>query len=228
MVNTRSGVWVMLGVAAVTVALALVNGLANGGGEATYTHVLHDTLLPAAYLLPLLGVLAMGGEWTHRTTLTTFTLVPARPRVLAAKALACLLVATAALIVVLVVSVALTATLGHARGGAGKLPLSVIIQGWVDIAGWMLIGLAFGAALLNTAPAIVAYLVLPNAWNAVGGTLHSLSGVATWLSASKSTAPLTVHTFDASQWAQLVATLTAWVGVPMLVGTWRLRRGDIS
>ena len=106
--------------------------------------------------------------------------------------------ATAALIVVLAVSVALTAALGHARGGAGKLPLSVIIQGWVDIAGWMLIGLDFGAALLNTAPAIVAYLILPNAWNAVGGTLHSLSGVATWLSASKSTAPLTVHTFDAS------------------------------
>ena len=93
LVNTRSGFWVMLGVAAVTVALALVNGLANGGRDATYTHVFHDTLLPAAYLLPLLGVLAICGEWTQRTTLTTFTLVPVRPRVLLAKALACLLVA---------------------------------------------------------------------------------------------------------------------------------------
>jgi ABC-2 type transport system permease protein len=227
MVNTRSGFWVMLGVAAVTVALALVNGLANGGREATYTHVFHDTLLPAAYLLPLLGVLAICGEWTQRTTLNTFTLVPVRPRVLAAKALACLLVTTAALVVVLVASVSLTAAFGHAHGGAGTLPLAVVAQGWVDLAGWMLIGLAFGAALLNTAPAIVAYLILPNAWNAVGGTIHSLSGVATWLSASKSTAPLTMHPFDASEWAQVMATLAVWVVVPLLVGARRLQ-GDIS
>jgi hypothetical protein len=137
-------------------------------------------------------------------------------------------VATAALVVVLVASIGLTAACGHAPGGAGTLPLTVIAQGWVDLAGWMLIGLAFGAALLNIATAIVAYLILPNAWNAVGSTIPSLSDLATWLSASKSVAPLTLHPLDGSEWVHVVATLLVWVGVPLLVGARRLRRGDIS
>ena len=56
MLNTRSGIWVTLGVVVVTVIFALVNGLAHGGRDATYTRVLHDAAQPSAYLLPLLGV----------------------------------------------------------------------------------------------------------------------------------------------------------------------------
>ena len=56
-VNTRSGFWVIVGIAWLIVVFALVNGLAHGGREATYTHVFHDALQPSAYLLPILGVL---------------------------------------------------------------------------------------------------------------------------------------------------------------------------
>jgi ABC-2 type transport system permease protein len=161
MLNTRSGMWVTLGVGvgvgvgvgAVTVIFALVNGLAHGGRDATYTRVLHDAAQPFAYLLPLLGVLLICGEWTQRTTLTTFALVPDRRRVLAAKAGAGLITSTAAWIVTLAVSAALTAAFSHAPGA---LPATVIAQSWLLLVSWMLVGLAFGMALLTTVPAIIA------------------------------------------------------------------------
>jgi ABC-type transport system involved in multi-copper enzyme maturation permease subunit len=226
-VNTRSGFWSLVGVAALIALFALVNGLDHGGRQATYTRVFHDALQPSAYLLPVLGVLLVCTEWTQRTALTTFTLVPARGRVLAAKGLASLVVSLGALVATVIVAVAFTAAFGHARGGAGTLPVAVIAQGWVTLAGWMLIGLAFGSALLATAPAIVAYLVLPSAANALRG-VHGLSGLTRWLSASLSTAPLTLHRLSATQWAHVASALALWIGVPLLVGWRRLRAGDIG
>jgi ABC-2 type transport system permease protein len=228
MVNTRSGFWVVLAIAGLVVMAALVNGLADGGRNATYVHVFHVTAVPATYLLPLLSVLLVCSEWTQRTTLTTFALAPVRFRVIIAKATASLVVATAGLLLTLVVSVAFTAAFGHASHGAGTLSLSVIAQGWVGFATWMLIGLAFGTALLATAPAIVAYLILPNAWNALGSAVPSLAGKATWLSASKSTTPLTMHVLSGTEWVHVAGTLVVWVGVPLLVGLRRVRRGDIG
>jgi ABC-2 type transport system permease protein len=227
-VNTRSGLWALIGIGALMVLFALFNGLDHGGRDATYTHVFHDALQPSAYLLPVLGVLLICGEWTQRTTLSTFALVPDRDRVLGAKAIACLIVSLVALIATVIVSVALTAALGHATGGAGTLPLTIIAQGWVTLAGWMLIGLAFGSAILATAPAIVAYLLLPNAWNAVTSAIHGLSHAATWLSASRSTAPLTMHPASTTQWAHVATTLLLWVGVPVLIGLRRIRGSDIA
>jgi ABC-2 type transport system permease protein len=227
-VNTRSGFWTMWGIAALIVAAALVNGLEHGGRDATYTHVFHVALQPTAYLLPVLGVLLVGGEWAHRTTLTTFTLMPDRRRVLIAKACAGLVISTAALIGIALVAAIFTAAFGHAAGGAGTLPLTLIAQGWVTLGGWMLIGLAFGTALLTTAPAIVAYLFLPNATTVVVTAIPSLSGAGPWLSAAQSTAPLTMHVLSTTEWAHVATTLALWVGVPLLIGLRRLGGGDIA
>ena len=43
------------------------------------------TLLPTAVLLPVLGILLVTSEWSQRTALTTFTLVPQRERIAVAK-----------------------------------------------------------------------------------------------------------------------------------------------
>ena len=85
MVNTRSGFWVPIGVALITVAVAIIASANHGGLDGTFTHVLHKAGLPAAFLLPVMGVLLICGEWSQRTTLTTFTMVPSRWRVIGAK-----------------------------------------------------------------------------------------------------------------------------------------------
>jgi ABC-2 type transport system permease protein len=228
MVDTRSGFWVTVGVAAVTVIFAFVNGLDHGGRDATYIQVFHDAAQPSAYLLPLLGVLLVCSEWTQRTNLTTFTLVPARERVIAAKVTAGLVISLAALLMTVTVALIVTATLGHAASGAGTLPVSVIAQGWVNSAGWMLIGLAFGIALLTSTPAIVAYLLLPPAAGGALDALHSLSGIAPWVSVTRSFPLLTLQPLNATQWGHVATTLALWIGVPFLLGLRRVRSGDIA
>ena len=55
------------------------------------------TLLPIGILLPVLGILTVTSEWSQRTALTTFALVPARSRVVGAKLAAGMIIALASL-----------------------------------------------------------------------------------------------------------------------------------
>lgn len=228
MVDTRSGFWLPIAVALMTLAVAMIASANHAGRGATLSHVLHAAAQPSAFLLPVMGILLISGEWSHRTTLTTFTLVPSRRRVIGAKLGASLIVSTLAWAVCLLLTVACVALFGHHPGGAGGLGLSVIVQSWVFVATGMIIGLAFGAAILVSAPAIVAYLLLPTVWGAVAGAVSSLAGVARWLDPSQTLAPLTQQALSATQWAHVVATFAVWLGLPLVLGVARIGRGDID
>ena len=52
---------------------------------------------PASILLPIVGILLVTSEWSQRTALITFALVPDRGRVLAAKLLASVVLSLVAL-----------------------------------------------------------------------------------------------------------------------------------
>ena len=228
MTNTRSGFWLPIGVALLTLAVALIASANHGGRAATFTHVLHATVQPAAFLLPVVGVLLICSEWSQRTTLTTFTLVPSRWRVIGAKLGAATIAATIACGVCLVLTVVCATALGHHPGGAGTLSWQVVAQSWLFLASGMVMGLAFGAAILVSAPAIVAYLLLPTVWDAVSTNITALSGVATWLNPDESLAPFTQHAMSATEWAHALATFGVWIGIPIVIGALRIGRGDID
>jgi ABC-2 type transport system permease protein len=228
MVNTRSGFWVLVAVAVMTLLVALISVTNHGGRGSTYTHVFHDASLPSAYLLPIVGILLICGEWTQRTTLTTFTLVPVRRRAIFAKVIASLLVSAGALVVSLAVSILLAAAFGHVPSGPGSLPVVVIVQGWLYLSAGMLMGLAFGAAFLTSAPAIVAFLLVPTIWDAVVGRVNSLADIAVWLDSAHTLAPLTLQPLSALEWEHVGTTLALWIGVPLLAGLWRIRGSDID
>ena len=63
-------------------------------------------------ILPIVAILSVTSEWSQRTGLSTFTLVPHRGRVLAAKAAAALVVA--------VVSMALAFAVGAIGNVSGR------------------------------------------------------------------------------------------------------------
>src|ERR1700733_5506034 len=64
MLNTRSGFWLPIGVALATLAVAGIAPAPHGGRAATLTHVLHASAVPSAFLLPVMGVLLVCGEWS--------------------------------------------------------------------------------------------------------------------------------------------------------------------
>ena len=228
MVNTRSGFWVPIAVALLTGLVSVIAASNHGGNEGTFRHVLHAASVPGAYLLPVMGVLLVCSEYSQRTTLTTYTLVPNRWRVLGAKLGASFIVSTIALVTCLLFTVVAASIFGHAPGGTGSLPLPIILQAWLFLVSGMVMGMAFGAAILVSAPAIVGYLLLPLVWNGLASNISWLATPARWLDSDTTLGPLTTQNLTGTQWAHAAATFALWIGVPLVIGLMRIGRGDLD
>ena len=112
-------------------------------------------------ILPMIGILAVTSEWSQRSGLTTFTLVPHRGRVLGAKFLAAVTVGVVAMFIALVVGV-LGTLVGSAIAGVDPVwnvsaaHFALIVLG--SVLG-MLFGFMLGLVIRNSAGAIVTYFV---------------------------------------------------------------------
>lgn len=228
MVDTRSGFWLPIGVAAVTLIDVIISSLVHGGHDATLVHMFRNSLMPGSFLLPILGVLLVCGEWTQRTTLATFTLVPNRGRVLGAKLAASVLFSVAAFALCLALSVVFAELVGNAPGGAGSISVAVLAQGLMFLMASMLIGVAFGAAILISAPGIVLYLLLPTVWNALSSAIHALVNIGHWIALDSAFDQLPQSTLSGTQWAQIGTTLALWLALPLAIGWWRFRTRDVN
>lgn len=91
----------------------------------------------------------------------------------------------------------------------------------------MIMGIAFGSALLSSPPAIVLYFFLPLAWTLLG-SIPRIEGVAGWLDRSRSLEPISEHVLSATEWARAGTTLVVWVVLPLLIGVWRIGRNEVS
>ena len=98
MVNTRAGFWLQVAMVAITVVVVAVRSVVGDAADHTFASVLGVAVQPAAALLPVVGVLLVTSEWSQRTGMITFALVPVRSRVLVAKLVASLVLALAMLV----------------------------------------------------------------------------------------------------------------------------------
>jgi ABC-2 type transport system permease protein len=222
MTDTRAGFWLQLAVVGLTLAIA---GIIIGFGETqdqTLKNMLQATIQPSANLLPVIGILLVSSEWSQRTAQVTFTLVPKRSRVIGAKLLASLVVAVAAFAVSIAVALLATAI----AGGTFSLGAGLLAQIGVLLCIAMLGGVAFGALLLASAPAIVAYFLAPIAWAALL-SIPAFDGVAPWLDGSRSYAPMTESVMSATEWAHVGTTTALWLALPLALGTWRIIRSEV-
>jgi ABC-2 type transport system permease protein len=227
MVNTRAGFWLQLATVAITVLVVIVACVVEDAADLTFQSVLNVGLQPAAVLLPVVGILLVTSEWSQRTGMITFALVPVRSRVFGAKLIASLVLA----VVMLVMSVAVVA--------AGVLVASPGVDGtWSDTApligqsavyltAGMITGVALGAILLASAPAIVVLFALPMAWMAVV-SLSFFADVAPWVSTARALSPMQEEVMSATQWAHVGTALALWMLLPLLIGTWRITRREVS
>lgn len=227
MVDTRAGFWLQVAMVVLTMVVVVVRLLVGDAADHTFQSVLDVGLQPAAVLLPVLGILLVTSEWSQRTGLITFALVPVRSRVLGAKLIASLLLAVAmlAISVAVVAAGVLIASPGVEGTWSDAAPL--IGQSAVNLTAGMVVGVALGAILLASAPAIVLLFALPMSWMAVV-SLPVFSGVAPWTDYARALGHMTEYVMSATQWAHAGTSLVIWMVLPLLIGARRITQREIA
>jgi ABC-2 type transport system permease protein len=227
MVNTRAGFWLQVATVAITVVAVIVRSVAGDAADHTFAAVLNVAVKPAAVLLPVAGILLVTSEWSQRTGMITFALVPVRSRVLGAKLIASLALAVGMLVMAVgaVAAGVLVASPGVDGTWSDVAPL--IAQSAVYLTAGMLTGVAFGAILLASAPAIVALFALPIAWTAVA-SLSFFADAAPWLDTRLALGPMPQEVLSTTQWAHAGTALALWMLLPLLIGIWRITRREVA
>jgi ABC-type transport system involved in multi-copper enzyme maturation permease subunit len=226
-VDTRAGFWMQVAIVALTVLVVAVALSVGVAADHTFAAVLDVAVFPAAGLLPVAGILLVTSEWSQRTGMITFTLVPVRSRILGAKIIASLALCLAMLAVCVVVVAAGVLVSSPPVDAPWADAGTLIAQTAVYLIGGILTGVAFGAAILASAPAIVALFAAPITWTAVA-SLSLFAGVAPWTDTRLALAPLHQEALDTTQWAQVGTALALWMLLPLLIGTWRITRREGS
>ncbi len=235
MFNTRSGFWMLVSIgilSPISAGSLLVLGLDS---DITYQNFVRASGFPMSVILPIIAILAVTGEWSQRSGLTTFTLVPSRERVIGAKAFATLLVGLGAVSVAFAVG-ALGNVAGSALAGVDTvwdISLSMAPQMVLYNLVGMAFGFALGVVLRNSAAAIVGYFV---ASLVVPGILALLAQLRSWFEDLQpwidwnytQVALLEGATNTVEEWAMLGSTTLIWIVIPLVVGLLSLRRSEVK
>jgi ABC-2 type transport system permease protein len=224
MTDTRTSRGLLAAIGALLAAV-LVWKVSQAAIPATFDNYSAGSAAVVGYVAPILGLLAMSAEWTQRTALTTFTLVPRRLTVLAAKLLTALLLSVALMAVGLALSAAGVALGGALHGGGSFGGVAVDIRGaTVIVLLHTLLGAAFGALAAQSTVALGAYLLAPTIWSNAASQL--LKGAAPWLDIFDAYERLSsAHPFHSLP--QTLTAVSLWVFVPAALGLTRSLRREV-
>lgn len=232
--DTRAGFWLMasIGIAALLATGAVL--LWAPDSELTYSTFATAIGFPMAIILPMVAVLSVTSEWSQRSGLTTFTLVPHRSRAIAAK--------FGVTVGISVVSMLIAMAIGAVGTVVGSAILGidpVWDAGFVDLANivlaqvlGMLVGFMLGVVIRNSSAAIVAYFVYSFALTAITEVLAAtqdwFANLQPWVDFNYAQGALFNGSLDAEQWANLAVTGVVWLVAPMAFGLWSLMRSEVK
>ena len=234
MFDTRSGFWLMasIGILALLATAAVI--LFARDDEMTYDSFAAAIGIPMTVVLPIIAILSVTSEWTQRSGLTTFTLVPHRGRVIAAKAIACVGVA--------VVSIPLAfgiGALGNIVGTAiaGVEPvwdvtvtnlLNIVLANVLGHA----VGFMLGVVIRSSAGALVAYFLysflLPTLALLLAVSQDWFRDLQPWVDFDYAQSALFEGALTAQQWTHLGVTGVIWLVVPLAVGLGLVIRAEVK
>lgn len=234
MFDTRAGFWLMASVGIVSV-LATAAVILWAPDEAITQETFSTAIgMPLSVVLPIIAVMSVTGEYTQRTGLTTYTLVPWRGRVLGAKALATLLVGVVAMGVALAVG-ALGNLLGSAVTGLDAVwDITAEQFAYIVLANvlGMLMGFMLGVLLRSTPAALVGYLVysfvLPIAFGTLAAFQEWFRDLQPWIDVQYAITRLFDNAMTAEYWAQLGVTSLVWLWIPLAIGLRAVLRAEVK
>ena len=232
--DTRSGFWLLasIGIAALLTTGAVIAWAPEE--ELTYSQFTLAIGIPMTVILPIIAVLSVTAEWSQRSGLTTFTLVPHRSRVLLAKGVGAVLVAGVATLVAFGVG-----ALGNLAGTAMADVPTVWDQSVADVGYFalgntllMMVGFTLGALIRNSPGAIVAYMVYafvaPGLLAFLAFNQAWFDDVRPWVDPKFNQDALLQGGLNGVQWTQLAVTTVAWLVLPLLTAVVNVLRSEVK
>jgi ABC-2 type transport system permease protein len=237
MFNTRSGFWLMMSIAILatiaTVVVILVLALADDPNVSyeTFTGAIGT---PMAVILPVIAILSVTGEWSQRTGLITFTLVPHRGQVIGAKAVSAVIVGVLSMLLALAIA-AVGNIVGNLIVGTDTV-WNVGVDDFLlillaNVLG-LLIGFMLGVLIRNSAAAIVAYFVysfvLPGLLALLANVSDWFKDLQPWVDFNYAQGQLFDPPVSGEEWAQLVTSGIIWFVIPLAVGVRMVLRSEVK
>lgn len=236
MFDTRSGFWL---IASIGISALLATGgviLWAPDDQLTYSTFATAIRFPVVVILPLIAILAVTSEWSQRTGLTTFTLVPHRSRVIIAKAISSALIAVAAMALTFAVG-AVGNLVGATVTGATLVWDVTITQCLYYVLGMvlsLLVGFMLGVLIRSSTGAIVAYFVLtfvlPTIFGLLAESQQWFHDLRPWIDIQFAQSGLFVfdQALTGEEWANIAVTGVTWLVVPLAIGLGFVMRAEVK
>ena len=187
-------------------------------------------------ILPLIAILAVTSEWSQRTGLTTFTLIPHRSRIITAKAISAILIAVAAMVLTFAVG-ALGNLLSTAVTGTTLVWDVTLTQCLYYVLGMilsLLTGFMLGVLIRSSTGAIVAYFiltfVLPTIFGLLAESQRWFHDLQPWIDIQFAQSGLFVfdRALTVEQWSNIAVTGITWLLIPLAIGLGFVMRAEVK
>jgi len=232
--DTRSGFWLLASIAILAVVATVATILFAPDDALTYDNFAGAIGFPMAIVLPMIAILSITSEWSQRTGLTSFTLVPHRGRVILGKALVALIVGVVSMLLAAGIG-AIGNVVGTSINGVDTVwNLSAIDFGFIILGNLvgMAVGFMLGVLIRNSPGAIVAYfiysLVLPTIASVLAETQEWFADKQGWLDFNDASGALFDGAPSGQQWAQIAVTGLFWLAIPLTIGIWSMLRSEVK
>lgn len=218
--------------ASIIILTVMVTMSAFGDYTFSFGSLVDSAQISLMFLLPSIVILLVTSEWTQRSTMTTFTLVPNRGRVLAAKFAA----AMTATLTLILGTLAMSAIATLVSSVVTDIPLTwntdlqEIIMISLPVVWVALMAFAFAVVALNSAAGLVGYYLAAFALPMAMMPLYAVDGlskVIPWIDPA-AVMNLAYAPSDGSNWAHLAVSALIWIVVPMSIGVRRVLTDEIK
>jgi ABC-type transport system involved in multi-copper enzyme maturation permease subunit len=194
-------------------------------------------------------------EWSQRTAMVTFALESSRLRVVLAKLVAVMVLGVATILLALVLGLIGNVLCAGIAGTDAYWNVTAGTFGWALATQvlYLLMGFGFGLLLLSSPGALALYYVY--VWILEGGVIVPgimyvlwiafdwAQSILPWISMRLALLPFQVSDADARSLegdlgvtlhtgglglAHVLTSVLIWVGLPLILGTWRLLRAEVK
>lgn len=234
MFDTRAGFWLMASVGIVAV-LATAAVILWAPDQAITQETFASAIgVPLSIVLPMIAILSITSEYSQRTGLTTYTLVPWRGRVISAKVLVTIAIGVVSMFVALAIG-ALGNLLGSAINGLDPVwDIGVQTFSYILLANIlsMLMGFMLGVLFRSSAAAIVGYFVysfvLPVAFGTLAAFQEWFRDLQPWVDVNFAITRLFEGSLTTENWQQLGVTSLVWLWIPLALGLRAVLRAEVK